>query len=175
MAQSQYPDIAAGRRITGNLLRQMIWTRKEKETSDPPRVNATLAPDPELSAITLGIGKYEVESIIFALHEASGTTTTNISLKWGFTGSATCVRAALSIAASSANTTAASMRNIGSAIGTVQTYGVTGTFFHPIREEFTLTVTAGGDLSVDWAQGTTNAANAIRVGVGSFVRWRQIA
>lgn len=168
-----FPNILAGQRITADMLGLLAPTYYIK-TADLGRSGvATSSDDNELAGMALDAGKYLVRTVLLTKWSTSGASTVDFKDRWAFTGTWSGTRACIGTAAGAANTTSASVRNIGSAFTTDQTYGVTGTFAHPIREDAVVTVTTAGDMSIQWAPANV-AASTVYLMAGSYVEIRQI-
>lgn len=176
MPVGQFPAVLTGK-VSSATLAAMIPTTYRKDTATSRLSTAAVSADPFFSGIALGVGVWEINAILFT---AMTTTAANAAVagfrcNWGFSGTASGLRAVLGIAADASITTAsfAQMRCLGSALGTEQTYGVIHTFNQPVREDLVMTVTSAGNLALQWAQVTSNA-NATILMPGSFVKIRQI-
>lgn len=172
----QHPDILTGP-ITTTTLREMIPQTFRKDSSTARASTTTTVADPFFAGIALGVGVWEVNCVFytFMTTTAANAAVAGWKVNWAFTGTATGNRACLGMANVAANTSTAdcSMRSIGSALGTDQTYGVISTFYQPVREDATVVVTVPGTLSINWAQ-VTSVSNAVNLGVNSLMKIRQI-
>lgn len=172
----QYPNVLTGP-ITGTTLSQMVEQTYRKTSSTSRASTTSTTADPELSGISLGVGVWKINCIF---ETAMTTTAANAAVagfrvNWAFTGSWSGIRACLGMASVTTNTSTAdcSMRNIGSALGTDQTYGCLATFGQPARENAVVTVTTPGTMSISWGQ-VTSSSNATILLANSIVEIRQI-
>ena len=171
-----FPNILAGQRITAEMLGLLAPTLVVK-TADTGRNSGNSGSvsidDTELAGIALDAGKYLIRTTLLTKWSTSGTSTVDFKNRWAFTGAWSGVRSCIGISAGAANATGATVRNIGSALTTENTYGVTNTFAHPVHEDSIVTVTSPGNMSVQWGQGSV-AASTISLMAGSYVEIRQI-
>ena len=175
---STYPVAYVGLPITANFYNsgQENVTVKGSDTS---RVNNTLADDPELSGIALPVGQILVK--VRHLYRLASAPANNSSVQyranWAFTGTVSGTKMGDGPSADSGETNAATnsrAKKISGAYNTAQGYGAYNTFGHLLEEEGILNVTVAGNFSIQWAQNTTTAGNALTLGSNSFVTWRQI-
>lgn len=172
---ARYPDIKAGNKITGALLRSMLPDKTVKQSATDLTSNTTLANDPELSGITLGVGTWEVRVVIFA----TSAGTANIKTRWSFTGTwANAIRAVVGpgLTATGGPTDATTMKTNGQSVATDAIYALTNSSnYAVIKEECsTVVVTVTGDMALQWAQ-QVSSANTTSVKAGSYIEVKQIA
>lgn len=172
----QFPSLLVGP-VTTSTLGQMIPSTFRKATSHARASTTATSADPELAGIPLGVGVWEASTIFytFMTSTAANAAVAGFKVNWSFSGTATGNRACLGMAfvATNTSTTDCTMRSIGSALTTDQSYGVISTFYQPVREDLQIVVTVAGNLTVNWAQ-ATSSANATNLGANSIIRLRQI-
>lgn len=172
-----YPDIEVGDLVTADLLTSMQPGIVVKPSATARSTTTTPAADPDLAAITLGVGTWEVELTLF--FNCATTATQGIRTQWGFSGSwNTPVRWTLGPGATgTANATSSDVVNLGGATTAANNiYAVAaGATYACVREVcYTVVVTIAGDLSLLWSQ-NVSSANATTVQGGSAFKVRQIA
>jgi hypothetical protein len=171
---SKYPAFLSGQRLTAALLAATQWDKTMK-TLATPKTNATLANDPELSGVVLGVGQWDIRMLIFA---SNTVTTGNLRTQWSFTGTwnnplRACVGPDLTTGGPS-DITEMSLQAF--ATNSSRDYDLGNTSAYTGIQEFTSTavVTVAGQLALSWAQATANAT-ATNVQPGSYIECRQIA
>lgn len=171
---ARYPSLFAGQKLTAALLQSMIedWTIKAGTSTRTSTV--TVTPDAELTAIALPLGTHYVE-FRGLMAGAVGAATGGFQCVWNFTGTASGFRTTLGMAAGSATASTGTIMRTSSAnlTSTGQTYGTYTGQLH-IIETAIVTVSVAGNLSIDWAQGVSNAT-ATTLAPGSYVKWKQVA
>lgn len=172
---TQYGRFLAGERITATKLSLNIWDKTVKQGSTD-RFNTTLADDPDLGGLLLGIGTWEVKAMLLMSCLAAAT---NVKTRWSFTGTwNTPTRACTGpgIGNTAAPTAITPSKMTGHSVGGDATYGMAaGASYNVIYEECsTVVVTVAGNLAIQWAQNTANAA-AARMQPGSYVQFIKIA
>ena len=174
---STYPSIAAGQRITSSLLNSMIPNKVVKSVATDRSSTTTVANDPELAGVTLAVGTWEVEMLIFATTVT--TNTQKLKTQWSFSGTwNTPIRAC--VGPGSTNTAARSditpSQFDGMPSNSDCTYGFAASTGYNVVKEWCdlVVVTVAGDLALAWAQ-AASSANATSVKAGSSIRVRQIA
>jgi hypothetical protein len=174
---SRYPAIAAGQRITTNLLNAMIPVVIDKPSATSRSSTTTVADDPDLT-YTLGAnGMYLVEFYIkYSTPGPSGTAgfKTQWTVPSGASGNRTCMGPG-----SSQNDGGADNISMHSGVHgytTAETYGSRGTSTNQLLaiETSIVTTTSSGACALQWAQQTSNAS-ATSVAVDSFMRIVQLA
>lgn len=173
---STYPVFTAGMRLTAALLTSMQpQTFIKASTLD--RINNTIADDPDLDNIALAIGTWHIKFLGFVTSVAA---TADLKTRWSFTGTwNTPIRACIG-----PGSTQTAARNIvdtstyaGYGTATDAVYGLAaGAGFYCFTEQaYEVNVSVAGNLAFQWAQNTTDAANATSLKAGSTFEIRQIA
>lgn len=146
-----------------NILPKVVY----KTATTTRTSTATATDDPDLSGITLAIGTYAVTGWFMF----TGGTTPDIKIQWAFTGSFTAYnRMTLGPATATTDVNNASLRIGGTSITGGYAYGeIAATTLTNARESFILDVTASGDLSVQWAQNTSDGTGT-QLAAGSYVQ-----
>lgn len=142
------------------------------KTADNTRTNsATLTTDTDL-AQSLAAGTYYIHARLLGIADAAADFKTN----WAHNGTATAVKHVLGPGSGNtgAPTAVASMTLASGAYNTSFTYGTTGTSAFEIVETGIMTVTVGGTLGIQFAQGTAQANN-FTLAAGSFLYIERIA
>jgi hypothetical protein len=166
---STYPVITAGQPINAALLTSMLPTYIVKQ-SNTDRTNATFSADPELTTTLVASATYFVEFFL----QLGGIPAADIQTRWATPGSASGLKCLIGpgSAALDANADNVATRQGAHLYNTAILYNgvrsATGQIFQAY-EYSVLTSGTGGTLSLEWAQGTTNAT-ASRVGAGSLLR-----
>lgn len=168
-----YPAFYSGQRLTAALLTAMQWDKTIK-TLATGKTNNTLANDPELAGIALGVGQWDIRMLIFASNTVASV---DLKTQWSFTGTWNSpLRYCLGpvTATGPGNITEVKMQPFATSANSV--YDLAATSAYTGIQEFTSTavVTVAGTLALNWAQNTTNAT-ATNVQPGSYVEVRQIA
>jgi hypothetical protein len=174
---SKYPVYLAGQRLTAALLTAAQWDITVKGSATT-KTNNTLANDPELSGVALGVGTWEIYMLVMVAN--SGSATPDVKTQWSFTGTWNNPLRAI-IGPSSTNTggsdaiTPMKLRAI--ATNADNACGLPVSSAYNVIEERcnTVVVTVAGTLALYWAQNTTDAVNGTVVQPGSTIRVRQIA
>lgn len=174
---SKYPAYYAGQKLTAALIAAGQWDKTVKQANSS-KVNNTLANDAELAGFALGVGTWEVHMMILAFN--SGSATPDIKTQWTFSGTwntplRTCVGPGSTNTGNSDTLTPLKMR--AEAVNSNSSYGLalSGSYSEIDERCSTLVVTVAGTISLQWAQVTTDAANATTVAAGSYVEFKQIA
>lgn len=173
---SRYPAWSGSTEFTVENLQAMIDDVYVKgNTTD--RTNNTLADDPDLQGIPLGIGTWWVR--LMAFWTANTSTTPKLRTRWTFTGTwnnpiRCCIGPGSANTAVRTDVTAVNFH--GQSAGSDQVYNVSAsTGFTVLTEEsYNVVVTVAGNLALNWAQQTTNAG-IISVKAGSAFCVKQIA
>jgi hypothetical protein len=181
------PTYAVGQRLTAALL-QELSDRFDDPAYNPTypyvkqsatnRVNNTLADDDELVGIALAAGTYHIRAVL--LFNNGGSATPDIKTQWAFSGTwnnpnRICTGPATT---NTGNWDAITPMKYGGAASNVSVvYGVASSAAWSTASEETLLaeVTIAGNLSLQWAQNTTDAVNATILRPGSAFLVRQIA
>jgi hypothetical protein len=174
---STYPPLAAGSKITAALLTSMLPNTVVKGTTTDRTNTTTIANDPDLAGIALGVGTWSVEVLIFATTPT--TSTQQLKTQWSFTGTwNTPIRACFGPGAtnSAARTAVTPSTYNGAGSTTDSVYGfAASTGFNTVMERCDLVVvTVAGTMALSWAQ-NVSSANATSVKSGSSIRVRQLA
>lgn len=170
---SQYPSIAAGRRITTSLLTGMIPMEAWKTASLDRASTTTLADDPDLTLTLAASATYEVT---FRLYYAA-LDAAKFKTAWTVPSGASGFRSAVGAGTASTDATAATTSRFGAHnFTTAITYGTRNhaTNLCFAMETAVLTTSSSGTLALQWAQDTSNAT-ATRLAAGSFLRVKRIA
>jgi hypothetical protein len=174
---SKYPDWFTGQDVTATLLDLMVPTVVVKGGNTDRSATTTLADDPDLSGIALGVGTHWIRLVIMATCNTSATP--DFKTQWAFTGTWSApVRACKGPGAT--NTAARTDVTVtnwnGAATTTTVAYGFpASTGYNIIEEEcFNATVTVAGNLSLQWAQNTSDPSTT-SVKAGSAFVIRQVA
>lgn len=139
----------------------------------------TLANDLDLTAIALGVGTYDIELVLFY---TVASTTPKLKTRWAFTGTwATTLRACFGpgnvTTPANAPDLSAETAIIAHTTDTQDSLynSTTSGNFSAVRELARgIVVTGAGNLSLQWAQSTSNAS-AVSVQAGSSFSIRQTA
>jgi hypothetical protein len=175
---NQYPVIAAGQRITTNLLNAMIPVVIRKPSSTARTSTTTLADDPDLTFQLAANSVYFVEFMIkYATPGASGTAgfKTGWTVPSGASGNRTSVGAGSAATDTGADNMATHTGVHGYA--TAETYGsrLTSTTNQLwLIETSTVNTSSAGTCAFQWAQQTSNAS-ATTVFSDSIMRITQLA
>lgn len=172
---SQFPVIPAGQAITASLLMSMLPNMVVKQ-ANTDRTNNTFAADPELTFNLVAGGSYFVEFFLLL----GGTTTGDIQTRWAVPSGSSGLRSVIgpSSVAADANADNITTRQGSHLFGTGTLYSgvrnATGQVFQAYEWGVLLSSGSGGAISLEWAQGTTNAS-ASRVNAGSLLRVTRIS
>lgn len=172
---STYPTIAAGQEITASLLTSMLPNMVVKQ-ANTDRTTSTFAADPELTFNLAAGGSYFVEFFLLL----GGTTTGDIQTRWAVPSGASGLRSVIgpSTVAADANADNITTRQGAHVFGTATLYSgvrnATGQIFQAYEWGVLLSSGTGGAVTLEWAQGTTNAT-ASRVNAGSLLRVTRIS
>lgn len=173
---ARYPLLTAGQRLTAAVLSELIPDKIVKAASTDRAATTTLADDPELQGLTLAAGTYEIHVLLLATSLSSAP---DIKTTWEFTGTWTVPVRALNgpgTTATGGATANTEWRADGQAANSAAAYALAATSdYSVIREEaHDVVVTVAGDLSVQWAQQTSDGT-ATSVKPGSYLSARRIA
>lgn len=171
---AKFPSLFAGSKLTASVMQSMIDDYTVKASTSTRTSTATVTPDAELQGIALPLGTHYVE-FSGVMTGAAGAFTGGFQCVWNFTGTASGFRTTLGMSAGSATSSTNTTMRISSANlnSTGQTYGTFTGNLH-LRETAIVTVSVAGNLSIDWAQGASNATST-QLLPGSYVKWKQIA
>lgn len=157
-------------------------TYKSKAGSTTRTNTTTMADDPDLSAISLDPGTYEVEFTLFYTVTGSGMTanTPRFKTRWAFSGSwSGSMRSAhgpgiVSVATDPSQVVTTTFRGVDATTqDSVYNAGST-TAYSSAEEKGFITVTATGNLSLQWAQHVANATANVNLQPGSYVKITKI-
>lgn len=173
---SEYPNIEVGDLLTADLLSSMLPKTYTKLATQSQNTTTTLVDDAELLNIPLGVGTWEIELIGFF---TVANTTPKLKTQWGFTGTWTaptrsCFGPGQANVASYDAITDVDMAGLLSTANAVYNYAVSATPASFREVTRAAVVTGAGNLSLKWAQNTSNASNVSIVAGSSFVV-RQVA
>lgn len=174
---SRYPDWFVGQDVTAALLDSMVPNIVVKGSTTDRSAVVTLADDPDLSGIALGVGTFWIRLLILATCNTSATP--DFKTQWSFTGTwNTPVRACKGpgLTNSAARTDVNVVNLNGVPTNTSIVYGLpASTGYNVIEEEcFNATVTVAGNLGLGWGQNVSDASTT-SVKAGSAFVIRQIA
>jgi hypothetical protein len=172
-----YPVISAGQKITASLLTSMVPNVTVKSTTTDRTSTITLADDPELASIALGVGTWSVEMTIFATTPT--TSTQKLATQWSFTGTwntpiRACFGPGSTNSAARTDDTPAQYNGAGSTTTVVYGFAASAGFNTIIERCDLVVVTVAGNLGFKWAQ-SVSSVNATSVKSGSSVRVKQLA
>lgn len=173
----KYPAFYSGQRLTALLLDAMQWDKTVK-TLATPKTNNTLANDPELSGVALGVGQWDIRMLIFA--STSGSNVPDIKTQWSFTGTWNSPLRMVqgpgitNVGGSDALTP---IKFRATATNADSPYGLADSTAYTAIQEYcsTAVVTVAGNLALNWAQNTTTGGTPTNVQPGSYIEVRQIA
>lgn len=175
----KFPNWGTGTDVSGTNLANDVPNIVTKAATTSITSNITLANDSELVNIALEIGTWEIEAMYWYTCVATGAG--NLKAGWLFSGTLSGTPNRMCVgqgAGGTAAPTAVTNMNMSAvAYNTAVTYGGNNTAipFHSALETASLfVVTAAGNLSVQFAQGTSNATPTV-VQAGSRVKCRRIA
>lgn len=168
-------SFAAGQIVYEDDLDDLQPIMKTKNGSTP-RVNTiTLANDPDLSAVTLDPGDYDIE-IIFHWTTTGTGTLPKMKTRWAFTGTwSGAMRAcygpgSAGVATDPAALVAVTMRGYDALTqDAIYGMGFSGSYTGCL-EKARITVTATGDLSLQWAQQTISTTATLNLNAGSYIK-----
>lgn len=170
---------AVGQRLTAALIQELsdradialnntIYTYTKTAASS--KVNNTLANDTELTGIALEAGTYWIK--LNLLFNNGGSATPDIATRWGFTGTwnnpnRQCIGPASTNTGNWDATTPLKMGAVATNVSCIYGVAASAAWHGATEESFEVEVTVAGDLSLQWAQNSTDAANATFVRQGS--------
>ncbi len=172
--------ILTGQRLTADALNAAYGIPTITKPSNTSRTSTTtVTDDPDLSGIALGVGTWEVVFRIFAFSNAG--TAAGLKTSWGFTGSVNTALVRHCQGPGRDNTAVSDvivdvvMRGVAMSSGVLYGLGFSSAAYSQITEaSANVVVTVAGNLSLQWAQQTSNAT-ATTVAGESYVTYRQIA
>jgi hypothetical protein len=165
-----WPEILSGQRITGTLLTNLMPVTAIKTASTSRTSTTTITADPELQ-LSVEAGAEYVGEFYFRI---SGNSAGDMDVQWttpaGATGSWNGYRLLAASADGGTGTTVRAALNAEISLSTpspTTAQAVTGTF------RITMGGTSG-TLSIDWAQGTSNATATVMES-DSYIKMRRVA
>lgn len=174
---AKFPDWQVGTDVSAQNLAYMVPNIVIKQSTTTRSGTTTLADDPELSGLALSVGQWWVKFHLYV--SCSTSATPDIKTQWAFTGTAAATVRMLK-GPGSTNTSAQdqlpSVRMGAAASNANAVYGLNAStgFSYVEEESFSLIVTVAGNLSLQWAQNTSDASNT-NVHAQSVVQYRQVA
>lgn len=165
---SQYPTWAAGEDITADKLSAGLTMAVWKTAATTRASTTTAVDDPDLVMALAAGATYFFDLWVFNTGAAIGTGDIKVAVNYSGTSSG------YGWIGTGIATTGATATNVkGNAIGTgTQAFGVNGGTFGDIKITGSIATTTAGNLSLQWAQNTSNATNTV-VRAGSYLRaWR---
>lgn len=173
---SKYPDLLSGQRFTAAVAASIVPDIIVKTAVTDRASTTTLAADPELQGLALGIGTWWVRVCIFATTPT--TSTQKIKTQWGFTGTwnspiRMCIGPGSTNTAARTDVTPAQYNGVATSSDATYSFAAS-TGFNTFTEEcFAVTVTVAGTMSFNWAQ-SASSANVTSVKPGSSIMAKQI-
>jgi hypothetical protein len=171
---STYPSIAAGQRITAGLLTSMLPQHVVKQANTDKASTIAFGADPELSLPLSANAVYQVEFLLIA----GGITTADIQTRWALPGTASGQKVVTGPGSAAADTNAdnvATRQGVHTFATAILYNGVrnaTASYFR-IYEYGVVTTTDAGNITLEWAQGTSQTT-ASRIAAGSMLRVRRL-
>lgn len=173
------PEFAAGQRLTASLLLSEIVdflpVSYTKGTLTARNTTTTLADDPELKGIALGVGTWAVRLLGF--FTLTTTTAQKLKTRWSFTGTWNspvrgCMGAGFAQTAGPAAATESTFSGYTSdAQDAIYDQAAGGTFGVFSEEALNVVVTVAGTLSLQWAQSASSGNNTtVQAGTGFTIR-----
>jgi hypothetical protein len=146
------PVFAAGEKPTAAKL-YSIYTPVFIRKSAPESVTSstTLQDDNDFS-VTLSEGTY----LVWMWAHTSGAAAGDFKVAWANTGTMTITRSTNGPTSGTTDRSDTNVSLYGTAYTTAITYGLDGSGTSVVREELMVIVTATGDLTMQWAQGSSS-------------------
>lgn len=174
---AKYPLWTVGKDVSAQNLADGIPDIYVKSGPESATSDTTLSNDSELSGIPLGVGTWYICLSLFVSTPASATP--DIKTQWAFTGT---WNTPLRMCQGPGSTNTAGPETItvsksgALAVNANSVYGLAATSAYALAVEktYAAVVTVAGNLSLQWAQNTSDA-NATIVQAGSTFEVRQIA
>lgn len=157
----------AGQQLTADSLNALVPQRVIKSTNQTVTSSTTLVNDSELFLDLVAGHTYRISLNVIG----GGATAGDIKIGWTTSGTMSMVGTRLCTGPGVSTATTADTTARVSAFGTLTTafaYGTDSTLQSGINEEFLLTVTANGRLTMQWAQ-NASSGTASTVGAGSWL------
>lgn len=173
----KFPDWTVGKDVSATNLALMVPNIVVKTSTTTRSATTVLADDPELSGLALGVGTWWVKYHLFI--SCSTSATPDLKTAWAFTGTAGAV-ARMIKGPGTTNTgisdalTPIRMGGVGSNTACVYGLAASTAFTYVEEESFAFVVTVAGNLSLQWAQNTSDPSNT-NVHAQSAVQYRQLA
>lgn len=166
-----YPTFAAGQRLTAGLLTASQWQTIIK-TSDQTSASTTLINATDMTVPLVANATYIVN--LTACYGAS--TTADIKINWAVPTGTSLQRYTLGATVGTTDTTATTvvMRRRSSTNATPGGDG-TGNFVTYMEQIIARTASTAGSLQLQFAQNTTDSANATILRADSFIQYLRIA
>lgn len=174
----EFPDWGVGTDVSAANLAYMVPNIIVKTATTARNTTTTLADDPEFSGIPLAVGTHWVKFHLFV--SSSTSATPDIKTAWAFTGTWLTTATRMLIGPSGSNTATndsiTPVRLGAAGIVNSVAYGLASStgFTYVVEECFNVQVSVAGNLSLQWAQNTSDASN-VNVHAQSACQTRQIA
>lgn len=172
---SQYPLIAAGAPLTGNLLRAMLTQDVVKQATTSRASDITVDDDPELAFPVLAGATYEATAYLFI----SGQTTAGFRSSWAVPAGTTGNRRVDGPGSAASQTDAdniAVRRGVHLMSSEIVYSNVrnSGSLHVEVFERFRIAIAAtAGDVTLRWAQGASSAT-ATNLNADSYIQYRRV-
>ncbi|MET0916726.1 MAG: hypothetical protein ABWY81_11070 [Jiangellaceae bacterium] len=156
-----FPDIEIGDPVSATLLDSMLPKTYTKQAAESRNTTAVLAADGELINIPLLVGTYEIELIILW---SQVTAAPGLRTQWGFTGTYGApvrhiIGPGATDAAPASDAATVNLGGVSVSAPVVYRSGSTGAFCCVQEKSRAIGVTVAGNLSLTWAQQTSNPNN----------------
>lgn len=163
--------VASGDPVYASDINSLIPVVAIKTSSTTRNNTATYADDPELTAIPLAIGTYDIEFVGF---HTQASTTPKIKTTWGFTGTWNGpTRACMGPGTAQVGGPGAvtDMASAGNTTANDSVYSTSTSGQYSVIREVTrnVKVTVAGNLSLKWAQSVATVADTILRAESHFV------
>ncbi len=133
---------------------------RNKSVAESVTSSTALQNDNDFAAIDLEAGKTYQVNLWMHVVGSAGASPGDIRLAWATTGTITALgRSGWGMAEGGTSMTSTQVRVGGHAIGTAVVYGCIDTDSTVVREEMMVTCTVAGQLTLQWAQGTSNVTS----------------
>lgn len=176
---AKFPNWGVGTDGSATNLANGIPNIVTKVSTNTITSNTTLANDSELTNISLAVGTWEIEVLIWVTGAAAGAG--NLKTAWNFatgtlTGTPNRDCDGPSATSTAAPTALVSLQKQAGTYSSANTYGLgSTTVIHKIMESCpNFVVATVGTLSIQFAQGTSTATSTV-IQPGTRVKCRQIA
>lgn len=170
MAANQYPNILSGQDLTADILNAGLPYTVWKTGNTTRTSNTTLADDPDLILALVANASYSFDMFLPVTGAAIGTGDIKVAVNYsGTSGGGTWEGFGM------ATTAVTSYHSAGQSLGVnAQAYGINGLSFGALRISGMIFTTTSGNLSLQWAQQTSNATGT-NLRVGSYLRVFRVA